>query len=93
MKKKANNNETEYGDTKAKRSVILRYFIYVKSEDGLLKEHLSNEYSSFVNKTFSNYGNGYLNTEDVKEAVEEWLNNGEYRSVSDLIIVQKPVVL
>ena len=90
MKKKANNNETEYGDTEAKRSVILRYFIYIKSEDGLLKEHLSYEYGS-SNKTFNNYGSGYLNAEDAKEAIEEWLNNDEYRSVSDLIIVQKPV--
>jgi hypothetical protein len=89
-KQKINNHESEYGYTEAKRSVILRYFIYAKSEDGLLKEHLSYLYGS-SSKTFNNYGNGYLNTEDVKEAIEEWLNNDEYRSVSDLIIVQKPV--
>ena len=89
-KQKTNNHETEYGDTKAKRSVILRYFIYVKSEDGLLKEHETQDWGN-THRTFNTYGSGYLNTEDVKEAIEEWLNNGEYRSVSDLIIVQKPV--
>lgn len=84
--------EPAYGEVETKKYISLRYFIYIKSEDGLLKEHYSSEYGSGY-KTFNNYGQGYLSEMDAQEAIQGFVNENEYASISDLVVILKPIFI
>ena len=91
MKKKP-IKEPAYGEVETKKYISLRYFIYFKSEDGLLKEHYTREYGS-SNKTFNNYARGYESEMEAQEAIQNWLNEFSYRSVGDFIVVLQPIII
>ena len=72
--------------------ISLRQFIYFKSEDGLLKEHYTSEYGSEY-KTFNNYSQGYLSEMDAQEVIQAFANKNEYATISNLVIILKPIFI